>query len=54
MIDFEKTLMPWIGKSRKLIDYFFIDPSLQSKLKKANIHPDIYGSDHCPVSIELS
>lgn len=25
MIDFEKTLMPWIGKSRKLIDYFFID-----------------------------
>ncbi|MCG8306981.1 MAG: MarR family transcriptional regulator [Cytophagales bacterium] len=25
MIDIEKTLMPWIGKSMKVIDYFFMD-----------------------------
>lgn len=35
------------------IDYFFIDPSLQAKLKKAFILSDIYGSDHCPVGIEI-
>ena len=25
MIDIEKTMMPWIGKSMKVIDYYFID-----------------------------
>lgn len=35
------------------IDYFFIDKSLKKKLKGANIHPDILGSDHCPVSIDM-
>ena len=25
MIDIDKTLMPWIGKSMKVIDYFFMD-----------------------------
>ncbi|AKM81414.1 MAG: Exodeoxyribonuclease III [Candidatus Pacebacteria bacterium GW2011_GWF2_38_9] len=36
------------------IDYFFISPNLRKKLKKAEIHQDILGSDHCPISIELS
>lgn len=35
------------------IDYFFISKSLDSHLKSADIHNDIFGSDHCPVSIEL-
>jgi exodeoxyribonuclease III len=36
------------------IDYVMISESLKPILKKANIHPDVLGSDHCPVSIELS
>ena len=35
------------------IDYFFIAQELMKRLKKAEIHPEIYGSDHCPVSITL-
>lgn len=35
------------------IDYFLISNRLASKLRSADIHPDITGSDHCPVSIEL-
>lgn len=35
------------------IDYFFTSKSLAKKLKEAKIHPDIMGSDHCPVSIEV-
>ena len=36
------------------IDYFLASESLRSKVKAADIHPDVIGSDHCPVSIELS
>lgn len=35
------------------IDYWLVSASLQSKLKNAAIHPDVLGSDHCPVSIEI-
>ena len=35
------------------IDYFFISKGIDNKLKDAQIHDDILGSDHCPVSIEL-
>ena len=35
------------------IDYFFISGGLQNNLKAAEIHEDVTGSDHCPVSIEL-
>jgi len=35
------------------IDYFFISPDLLPKLKAAQIHERVYGSDHCPVSIEM-
>lgn len=35
------------------IDYFFIDEKLKNKLKDAFILKDIYGSDHCPVGIEI-
>lgn len=36
------------------IDYFFISNNLKDNLKDAFILSDIYGSDHCPVGIELS
>ena len=36
------------------IDYFLISKVLRPKLKKAFILPDVIGSDHCPVGIELS
>ena len=35
------------------IDYFLISESLKPHLKAADIHADIMGSDHCPVSITL-
>ncbi|MBN8251399.1 exodeoxyribonuclease III [Priestia flexa] len=35
------------------IDYFLISEQLKSRLKCADIHSNILGSDHCPVVIEL-
>ncbi len=36
------------------IDYILISKSLKSKVKSAAIHPAVMGSDHCPISIDLS
>lgn len=36
------------------IDYFFVASEFIKRIKKAEIYPDIYGSDHSPVSIILS
>ncbi|HEY9584641.1 MAG TPA: exodeoxyribonuclease III [Candidatus Paceibacterota bacterium] len=35
------------------IDYFLTSSSLKDKIKKAEILPEILGSDHCPISLEL-
>ncbi len=35
------------------IDYFGISPQLRPRLQKAWIMPEVMGSDHCPVAIEL-
>lgn len=35
------------------IDYILISPALKPRLKRAFIHHEILGSDHCPVGIEL-
>lgn len=35
------------------IDYFFVSESLRDKVKDAYILPDIMGSDHCPVVVEM-
>lgn len=35
------------------IDYFLVSSELISKIKSADIHNDIMGSDHCPLSLEL-
>ncbi len=36
------------------IDYFLVSNNLRDKLVSASIHNEIYGSDHCPVELELS
>jgi len=35
------------------IDYFFAVKEFIHNIKKAEIHGDIFGSDHCPISITL-
>lgn len=35
------------------IDYIFVSSRLAKKIKSAKILPDVMGSDHCPVAIEL-
>lgn len=35
------------------IDYFCVSESLKDRLEGARIHADIFGSDHCPVELDL-
>lgn len=35
------------------IDYFIVSQRLQEKLSGAAIHQEIFGSDHCPVELDL-
>jgi len=35
------------------IDYFFVSETLKKNLKAAVLHDVIYGSDHCPIELEL-
>ena len=35
------------------IDYFIVSDRLAERVSEASIHPDILGSDHCPVSLVL-
>lgn len=37
MMDIENTLLPWIGKSRKLIDYFFMDRFAQRGIELTKV-----------------
>ena len=36
------------------IDYFLVSDALKDALVDADIHENIFGSDHCPVSLKLS
>ncbi|HET9108123.1 MAG TPA: exodeoxyribonuclease III [Steroidobacteraceae bacterium] len=36
------------------IDYFLVSGSLRKAVKAAQIHADVMGSDHCPISLTLS
>ena len=36
------------------IDYFVVSDRLQTQIRNAAIHPDVMGSDHCPVELELN
>lgn len=35
------------------IDYFIVSEELKGKLKDAKIHTEIFGSDHCPVELDI-
>ena len=35
------------------IDYFCVSESLKEKLKGAAIHTEVFGSDHCPVELDI-
>lgn len=35
------------------IDYFISSKELEDKLKNAKIHSDIFGSDHCPIELDI-
>ncbi|MDY6349043.1 MAG: exodeoxyribonuclease III [Selenomonas sp.] len=35
------------------IDYFVASEKLRSRIADATIHADVYGSDHCPVGMEI-
>jgi len=36
------------------IDYIFVSAKLKNKIKSAKILPEVMGSDHCPVSVEIN
>ena len=49
----------YMGKARAnntgwRIDYFLCSNALDSKLIDATIYPQILGSDHCPVGLEIN
>jgi exodeoxyribonuclease-3 len=35
------------------IDYVLVSAPIAAKVREARIHPDVMGSDHCPVSIRI-
>lgn len=48
----------YMGKAREnntgwRIDYFLCSKALDSKLLDAKIYPEVFGSDHCPVGLEV-
>ena len=36
------------------IDYFLVSEALRDAVADASVHADIFGSDHCPVSVDLN
>jgi len=35
------------------IDYFLVSKILETKIKEAKIHFEVFGSDHCPVELDI-
>ena len=35
------------------IDYFIVSKALEKNIKDAMIYTDVYGSDHCPIGLEI-
>ena len=49
----------YMGKAREKnigwrIDYFITSRNIEKNIKEAKIYPDVYGSDHCPVGLEIN
>lgn len=57
----DKVLYSWWSYMRQAreknvgwrLDYFIVSEVLKDKIKEADIHTKIFGSDHCPVSLEI-
>ncbi|OPJ57236.1 exodeoxyribonuclease III [Alkalithermobacter paradoxus] len=52
------TWWSYMGKARERnagwrIDYFIVSKRIKESLIGADIHPHVYGSDHCPVVLEV-
>ncbi len=48
----------YMGRAREKnvgwrIDYFIVSNSIKNKIKESAIHPEILGSDHCPVELQI-
>lgn len=48
----------YMGKAREKnigwrIDYFIVSESIESNIKEATIFADVFGSDHCPVGLDI-
>ncbi len=48
----------YMGKAREKnvgwrIDYFIVSEKLKNNIKDSKIHSEIYGSDHCPVELDI-
>ena len=35
------------------IDYFIVSEQLRDRVKGASIHQEIFGSDHCPIELDI-
>lgn len=48
----------YMGRAREKnigwrIDYFIVSKDIENRVKEATIYPEIIGSDHCPVGLEI-
>ena len=48
----------YMGRAREKnigwrIDYFIVSKNIEEKIVDAKIHQDIFGSDHCPVELDI-
>ena len=52
------TWWSYMGKAREKnvgwrIDYFIVSDEIKKEVKEAMIYPEIMGSDHCPIGLEI-
>ena len=52
------TCWPYSRNSRERnigwrLDYIFVDSQLAKKVHRAIVHMQVFGSDHCPISINI-
>ena len=48
----------YMGRAREKnvgwrIDYFIVSKDIKDRIQEAAIHSEVYGSDHCPVELEI-
>ncbi len=54
----EYTWWSYMGHAREKnigwrIDYFIVSKDIENKIKEAKIYQEIFGSDHCPVELDI-